>query len=248
MTNTCLQYLYRDTSNYKQYGSFTYPGTADATRVGAFLAALTTPGSGPALFVPEQVGLPNLCEQLPGHYDDDDGWHEITDIVSTPSAPDTDETFEAFLTRAGAITVWDDHPRLPWGSYPIYSATAPNGYTIEADRWLAEGEGTWVAVHPGESEADWFAGHEQADPPSTRVAPIDQAPKTGRLLYRTDTTAGELVLESQPTPGQITISAEQIREWTGRALTPEQLDRLAEAIAHSTIPEVVAVIVDSITR
>ena len=41
----------------------------------------------------------------------------------------------------------------------------------------------------------------------------------------------------------ILISVEQVDQWAGRRLTTDQLQQLAEAIPHSSIPEAIATIV-----
>jgi hypothetical protein len=45
-------------------------------------------------------------------------------------------------------------------------------------------------------------------------------------------------------PPVLLISAEQIDEWAGRRLTADQLERLAEAIPNSSIPEAIDTIVN----
>ena len=43
----------------------------------------------------------------------------------------------------------------------------------------------------------------------------------------------------------IVLTEQELSRWAGRTLTVEELDRLAECIQHSSIPEAVATIVDS---
>jgi hypothetical protein len=61
----------------------------------------------------------------------------------------------------------------------------------------------------------------------------------------------------QPTPpvyelpftgGSPLIDYDQVEEWSGVRLNAEQWERLDEAIPHSSIPEAISVIVDSITK
>lgn len=54
---------------------------------------------------------------------------------------------------------------------------------IRADRWMAQTGGYWMAVAPGESEADWFDGCDPADFPTPRVRPIDDVPTSGTLVF-----------------------------------------------------------------
>ena len=54
---------------------------------------------------------------------------------------------------------------------------------LRADRWMAQTGGTWMAVSPGESEADWFEDCDPADLPTPRVRAIDDVPTTGTLIY-----------------------------------------------------------------
>jgi hypothetical protein len=69
---------------------------------------------------------------------------------------------------------------------PIFYAVIDTVDTpIRADRWMAQTGGCWMAVAPGESEADWFEDCDPADFPSPRVLPIDSIPTTGTLVYMT---------------------------------------------------------------
>lgn len=77
---------------------------------------------------------------------------------------------------------------------PIFFAYCDTVETpIRADRWMAQTGGTWMAVSPGESEADWFADNIPEDGlPTPRVRPIEDVPDTGTLIYmRHDFTAVE---------------------------------------------------------
>lgn len=54
-----------------------------------------------------------------------------------------------------------------------------------ADRWMYQHGDKWMAVAPGESEAEWFADSD-ADrtwTPRERVLPITQIPPSGELAY-----------------------------------------------------------------
>lgn len=48
--------------------------------------------------------------------------------------------------------------------------------------------------------------------------------------------------------GGITVTAEQLAAWVGRPLSPDEVDQLDEAVPNSSIPELIAMIVDSFDR
>jgi hypothetical protein len=81
----------------------------------------------------------------------------------------------------------------------------------------------------------------------TPPGPGDEPDPTARHRRR-DPQTDRLRAVIDPTRGQITITAEQIRTWTRRALTPQQLRHVEAAIPHSSIPEAIAVILDAITE
>lgn len=54
---------------------------------------------------------------------------------------------------------------------------------------------------------------------------------------------GAMLAAALDTPAEL-ITAEQASSWAGRALTADEIDRLAEAIPHSSIPDAI----DTITR
>lgn len=72
-----FDYLYRDASNYKAYGSIWLTGRLSETDREALVECL----DGRTYFVAEQVGIPALCDELfqwsNGPNDDDHAWHEF---------------------------------------------------------------------------------------------------------------------------------------------------------------------------
>lgn len=48
-------------------------------------------------------------------------------------------------------------------------------------------------------------------------------------------------------PG-VTITREQLEAWADRALTDDEVDQLDDALPHSSIPEAIGVIADSLGR
>lgn len=84
--NTCIEYLYRDASNYKKWQCAVIQGEFTEEQKQTIRDSLIDG----EYFYPAQVGLPE--ERLPGHYDDDPDWFEFCE-----------ENFE--LTTA-TPTVW----------------------------------------------------------------------------------------------------------------------------------------------
>ncbi len=99
--NTRFNYLYRDGSNYKQWGSVTFRGVADSTLRSRLSAALDTDG----FFVAQQVRLPELFFAGDAPNVDDHCFHEMADLSATNDAPNdafgrTIEQFVAEMERA----------------------------------------------------------------------------------------------------------------------------------------------------
>ena len=74
--------MYRDASNYKAFGSVTFPGTLNAGQRDRLRAAL----DGGEYFIPEQLGLHHLGPELMGFPGEDDhAFHELDleDVTET---------------------------------------------------------------------------------------------------------------------------------------------------------------------
>ncbi|HEU0130799.1 MAG TPA: hypothetical protein VFQ85_07390 [Mycobacteriales bacterium] len=105
--NTRVEYLYRDASNYKQYGHEVFAGAITAEQRTSVLAALDEG----VHFLAEQVGLPPLYERWSTHYPDDDPWHELVSLEVVGDPPTREETIAAFTARFDGI-VWDEPAAL----------------------------------------------------------------------------------------------------------------------------------------
>jgi hypothetical protein len=87
LPNTLIEIMYRDASNYKQYGEVVLAGALTLDQARAIMASL----DGNDNFIPEQVGLEPMEWSGPGGaYDDDHPYHEIFSIEQTDRAV-TDE-------------------------------------------------------------------------------------------------------------------------------------------------------------
>lgn len=229
MANTRLNYMYRDASNYKQAGSAVFGGTVSPERYQQFVDALPKGSSGEPEFVPEQVGLADLKEEMGGSYEDDNGWHEVLGVEETSELPDRNDTFEEFIARCLAIKVWDDDPRIPH-DVTILSVDGDEPGTPTV----------WVQRSHGE----WHARTEPEDGYESR--PITSVPESGALVFRRTAAMREpsLYLYVEPTPGSITLTAEEIRKLTGRVLTSDQLTALH--LALTTDPSFLGALVDTL--
>lgn len=94
--NTRVEYLYRDASNYKQWGEVVFRGDCDATLQHRLTATLD---SG-AFFVAHQVRLPELffSDAL---YADDHCLHELAEVSATeePANDAFDRTIAEFVAE-----------------------------------------------------------------------------------------------------------------------------------------------------
>lgn len=100
MKNTEFTYMYRDAANYKEHHTVVFAGeiTDEERKVLGF----------ETLFIPGQIDLPNLREEMDGDYDDDTDWHEVFRVELTNQRASIDrgdihEFVELFRT-----TRWDD--------------------------------------------------------------------------------------------------------------------------------------------
>lgn len=110
-THTVFEYLYRDASNYKAYGTLLLRGRFSEEQQ----AALALSCEGAEYFIAEQVDIPSLCEQLWGHgsgrNEDDHVWHEFIGLRE-PSAEEQATLEERgalddLLRRFRAVQQWD---------------------------------------------------------------------------------------------------------------------------------------------
>ena len=80
--NTAFEYLYRDASNYKQYGCVVFAGhVTDALRE-RFAAAL----DGGEFFIAEQLRIPEVFPETWPTYADDHCWHESAGFEATEAS------------------------------------------------------------------------------------------------------------------------------------------------------------------
>jgi len=118
VTNTQIDYVYADASNYKVWGREVLAGTLTAEEKAEILAACEDG----ELFIASQVGLPDLQHRMWNEHrmnDDDHVFHRLTmgDFAEVDAAPTIDLTaaqllanFRPVLTRRGAgevVTDWD---------------------------------------------------------------------------------------------------------------------------------------------
>jgi len=99
--NTRVEYLYRDGSNYKQFGAVVFRGECDANLARTLFAALDRG----EFFIADQVRLPELFFTDRPLYADDHCWHEMGEVTTTSAAADDPlgraiEEFVAELERA----------------------------------------------------------------------------------------------------------------------------------------------------
>jgi hypothetical protein len=104
--NTRVEYLYRDGSNYKQWGAVVFRGDCDESLVRSLLAALDRE----EFFIAHQVRLPELFFADRPLYADDHCWHDMGEVTRTSAAADdlmgrTIEEFVAEVEQA-AVKGW----------------------------------------------------------------------------------------------------------------------------------------------
>lgn len=100
MTNTLIDYMYRDAHNYKEYGQFVLEGELTGAEQNLLHEALGEQ------FLPAQIGLPAL--QPSNNPDFDHIWHECLMVVSTIGGP-SDPTTPAQEVFEKAMRIeWDE--------------------------------------------------------------------------------------------------------------------------------------------
>src|SRR5947208_14121923 len=103
--STCVEYLYRDGSNYKQWGTVIFRGRGESWGL-RLVAALDRD----EFFIAHQVRLPELFFADRPLYADDHCWHERGEVTATSAAADdllgrTMEDFVAEVER-GTVEGW----------------------------------------------------------------------------------------------------------------------------------------------
>lgn len=72
--------MYRDGSNYKQYGREVFPGALTEEQVATIWV---NTADDDFHILPAQVDLPVVAENFESHYSDDHPWHELLSIEPT---------------------------------------------------------------------------------------------------------------------------------------------------------------------
>lgn len=117
MDFSIFEYLYRDASNYKAWGSLFLTGQATQADVDALRKCLESGD----LFVAEQVGVPPVYAELwefsDGLTDDDHVWHEYFGLRPA-TAEDTPEepwgSVGGLLARFTSVKRWDERLSPHW--------------------------------------------------------------------------------------------------------------------------------------
>lgn len=113
-----FEYLYRDASNYKAWGTLVLEG--DATD--ADIAALLIQFESGSYFIAEQLGIPPLYSELwafsSGPTADDHVWHTFH-ALRTATAQDIAKpifcTLGELIQKVKAVTAWDETLSPHWG-------------------------------------------------------------------------------------------------------------------------------------
>lgn len=94
--NIELNYLYRDFSNYKQFGSvvFSNPDHLTVEEVTSKVQSSLIDGE---YFKHYKWGFPSLFFE--SRNEDDHDWHEFEDIVATDESPTDNRTIDEFLSQ-----------------------------------------------------------------------------------------------------------------------------------------------------
>lgn len=112
-----FDYLYRDGSNYKSWGSLLLEGSATAANVEALQARL----DGREFYIAEQIGIPPLYAELwecsGGPTEDDHVWHTFQELRPA----NTDEinrepwgTVSKLIARFKSVKNWDEQLSPHW--------------------------------------------------------------------------------------------------------------------------------------
>jgi hypothetical protein len=103
--NTYLCYQYRDASNYKTDIEFVLSGSVGCDDLQDCL-------DDGEYFIPSQVGLPDIQDQMSGEFptDDDHVWHELLTAEPTDAAPTWHMSAREILAlfKRAATDGWDE--------------------------------------------------------------------------------------------------------------------------------------------
>ena len=105
MSNTRIEFLYRDASNYKAYNSVVVSGTFTDEQIGRIMDCLEDG----MYFIPEQIDWP--VERFSSITEDDHPWCELceTDFEITEQKPTITMTVDEIVSRfAAAKDNWDE--------------------------------------------------------------------------------------------------------------------------------------------
>jgi len=111
--NTKIVYMYRDVNNYKQHREIIVAGEVTMEQLLDCCEEVIVGVGGD--FLPEQVGLPALQEQMcsPVNYDEDGVWHELTGVEPTTNdntvAITAQDLLENFRKAKGN---WDEEEEM----------------------------------------------------------------------------------------------------------------------------------------
>ena len=101
MVNTRIGYRYRDASNYKAYDEIIVEGVVTLEQIQPFL-------NEGEFFIPEQVGLRELQEELTSFPSEDDHvWHELDLVEPTEEEANHEDSAEELLKKFANIKEWD---------------------------------------------------------------------------------------------------------------------------------------------
>lgn len=112
-----FDYLYRDGSNYKAWGSLLLKGKATQTNINALLSCLENR----EFFIAEQVGIPPVYAELwecsGGPTEDDHVWHTFLEI--RPAKPDEANgipwgTVSGLIKKFKSVQKWDESLSPNW--------------------------------------------------------------------------------------------------------------------------------------
>ena len=99
--NTKIGYMYRDASNYKEYGEIIVEGIILSEQIQPFLYE-------GEFFIPEQVGLIELQDRLRSFPSEDDHvWHSLELVEPTEEEADHEDSAEVLLEKFSKIGKWD---------------------------------------------------------------------------------------------------------------------------------------------
>jgi hypothetical protein len=101
--------MYRDASNYKQFGEAVVSGEYTADEKSAIMGCLDDVTDGG--FIPQQVDLPALQERMTGFPSEDDHcWHDLEEIELTNEEPTLQMTIRELVKKfeEAKEVGWDD--------------------------------------------------------------------------------------------------------------------------------------------